>query len=262
MSDALVGHTGFVGGNLAAQHRFASCFNSKNIEAIRGQRFDRLVVCGMPAAKWVANRDPLADLVVFNRLWGSLSQCRAEEVVVVSTVDVFPAPVGVDEDTIIEPVYQQSYGKHRLQLERLAAAHFPRVLSVRLPGLYGPGLKKNAIYDLLHDNETQKIPAEGSFQFYNLDRLWRDVETALAAGLNLACLATEPVTMREVAQHAFGIDFTNDPGGLPPRYDMRSKHAAIFGGRDGYLESREQVLAGLKAFVAEERQRSPLKAAA
>src|SRR5438128_214885 len=128
MSDALVGHTGFVGGNLAAQHRFHAWFNSKNIEAIRGQRFDRLVVSGMPAVKWIANRDPVGDLAVLDRLWNSIAGCRADTVVIVSTVDIYPAPFGVDEDTIIEPTYQQSYGRHRLLLERRAEQHFPRVL--------------------------------------------------------------------------------------------------------------------------------------
>src|SRR5258705_293290 len=118
MSDALIGHTGFVGGNVAAQHRFQAFFNSKNIESIRGQRFDLLVVSGMPAAKWLANRDPLGDLAVLDRLWDCVSRCRAEAVVIMSTVDVYPAPFGADEDSCIEPIYQQSYGKHRLKLEQ------------------------------------------------------------------------------------------------------------------------------------------------
>jgi nucleoside-diphosphate-sugar epimerase len=262
MPDALIGHTGFVGGNLAAQHPFTTWFNSKNIEAIRGQRFDLLVVSGMPAAKWIANRDPAGDLATLDRLWGCAAQCRADTVVIVSTVDVYPAPRGVDEDTPIAPIDQQPYGRHRLMLERRAAEHFPRVLSVRLPGLYGPGLKKNAVYDLLHDNETHKIPADGVFQFYGLGRLWKDIQTALAAGLTLVNLATEPVSVREVAREAFGMEFTNDPGGPAPRYDMRTKHGAAFGGCDGYLESREQVLSGLRAFVAAEQTQLPARVAA
>ena len=262
MPDAIIGHTGFVGGNLAAQHRFDSCFNSKNIEAIRGQHFDRLVVSGMPAAKWIANAGPLGDLAVLDRLWSCISLCQAQEVVVVSTVDVYPTPMNVDEGTRIDPNDQQPYGRNRQLLEERAGNHFPRVLAVRLPGLYGPGLKKNAVYDLLHDNETHKIPAEGSFQFYNLARIGKDIDTALAAELSLVNFATEPVTVREVARHAFGIEFANDLGRLPPRYDVRTKHAAIFGGSDGYLESREQVLDGLKSFVESERNRLSKRVAA
>jgi len=262
MSDALIGHTGFVGGNLAAQHPFNTWFNSRNIEAIRGQRFERLVISGMPAAKWLANRDPAGDRAVLDRLWGCVSACRADTVVVVSTVDVYPAPIRVDEDSPIDPTCQQPYGRHRLMLEQLAAAHFPRVLVVRLPGLYGPGLKKNAVYDLLHDNQTEKIPADGVFQFYHLSRLWRDIEAALAADLSLVNLATEPVSMREVAREAFGIEFDNDPGGVPPRYDVRTRHAAAFGGCGGYLETKEQVFAGLAAFVAAEREQARVGVAA
>lgn len=260
MPDALIGHTGFVGGNLAAQHPFHTWFNSKNIEAIRGHRFELLVVSGMPAAKWIANRDPDGDRAVLDRLWGCLRTVHADTVVVMSTVDVYPTPIDVDEDTPINVAAQQTYGKNRLALERLAAAHFPRVLSVRLPGLFGPGLKKNAVYDLLHDNETHKIPANGVFQFYNLARLWKDVQTALEAGLSLVNFATEPVSVREVAREAFGLDFANDPGVKPARYDMKSRHAAVFGGRGGYLYSREQVLGELKAFVAAEKDK--LKVAA
>lgn len=260
MPDALIGHTGFVGGNLAAQHPFHTWFNSKNIEAIRGHRFELLVVSGMPAAKWIANRDPEADRAVLDRLWGCLRTVHADTVVVMSTVDVYPHAAEVDEDTPIDAATQQPYGKHRLELERRAAEHFPRVLSVRLPGLFGPGLKKNAVYDLLHDNEVHKVHANGVFQFYNLARLWKDVRTALAAGLTCVNFATEPVSVREVAREAFGIDFANDPGTKPGRYDVRSRHAEAFGGRGGYLYSREQVLGELRSFVAAERAK--LKVAA
>ncbi|HEY1380668.1 MAG TPA: hypothetical protein VGF55_27955, partial [Gemmataceae bacterium] len=143
---------------------------------------------------------------------------------------------------------------HRLMLERTAAEHFPRVLIVRLPGLFGPGLKKNAVYDLLHDNEVHKIHSGGVFQFYNLDRLWRDVQTADASGLALVNFATEPVSVRDVAREAFGREFANDTGQPPARYDMRSRHAARFGGRGGYLYSRGQVLAELRQFVERERR--------
>jgi nucleoside-diphosphate-sugar epimerase len=253
MTSALVGHTGFVGSNLLRQARFDGLFNSKTIEQIAGQSFGLLVISGMPAAKWMANADPAGDRATLDRLWSALRQARAETVVVISTVDVYPLPIDVDESTPIDPAAQQPYGKHRLMLEQLTAAHFSRVLCVRLPGLFGPGLKKNAVYDLLHNNEIHKIHANGAFQFYNLARLWADIQTALNAGLSTVNFATEPVSIREVAREAFGLDFTHDPGTKPARYDVRSKHARLFGGHGGYLDPREEVLAELKAFVAAER---------
>ncbi len=50
---------------------------------------------------------------------------------------------------------------------------------MRLPGLYGPGLKKNVIFDFLHDNDVHKIDSRGVFQFYDTTRLWRDLEIAV-----------------------------------------------------------------------------------
>jgi nucleoside-diphosphate-sugar epimerase len=249
MADALIGHTGFVGGNLAVQHSFAACFNSKNIEAIRGQSFETLVISGMPAAKWIANRDAAGDRAVLERLWDNVSCCRAQRVVVISTVDVYPAPIGVDEDTPIDSVCQQPYGRHRLELEHRVEQHFDQVLVVRLPGLFGPGLKKNAVYDLMHNNEVHKIHPAAEYQFYDVNRLCRDIATAWDAGLSLVNLATEPVSMREVATRVFGATLVEHTSILA-KYDVRSRHAERFSGHGGYLESREQVIAGLRSFVA------------
>ena len=58
------------------------------------------------------------------------------------------------------------------------------MLVVRLPGLFGAGLKKNVVFDLLHDNDVHKIDSRGVFQFYNLDRLWRDVQIAVPRGID------------------------------------------------------------------------------
>lgn len=253
MPDALIGHTGFVGGNLARQHRFDQLFNSKNIEAIAGSHFDLLMVSAMPAAKWLANREPGKDRATLDRLLGCLRRAEANLVVVISTVDVYPDPVGVDEDTPIEPAAQHPYGRHRLLLEQAVAEHFPNVLVVRLPGLFGQGLKKNAIYDLMHGNDIHKIHADGVFQFYNLDHLWSDIGKAMAERLTLVNFATEPVSMREVAREAFAMDFDCQPGSPPARYNFRSRYAEILGGRGGYLYPREQVLSELREFVAREK---------
>ena len=37
MRTALIGHTGFVGSNLAASHAFDDLYNTSNIEQIEGQ---------------------------------------------------------------------------------------------------------------------------------------------------------------------------------------------------------------------------------
>ena len=125
---------------------------------------------------------------------------------------------------------------------------------VRLPGLYGRGLKKNIIYDLLHDNELHKLDARGVFQFYGVRRLWADIEVMLANRLPLVHLPTEPVSVGEIAREAFGMEFNNELAAAPVCYDVGTKHAALFGGRDRYVEDRQRVVTGIREFVNAERR--------
>ncbi len=253
MASALIGHTGFVGGNLARQGKFDDFFNSRNIEAIAGRRYETVVCAGARAQKWLANREPEADAASLARLTDALGRVRAGRVILISTVDVYPDPRGVDETSPINDSTLQPYGKHRYELERFVRDRFPSVV-VRLPGLFGEGLKKNVIFDFLHDNDVHKIHSEASFQFYSLATLWRDIGTALRHGLEVVNFATEPVRVAEAAAQVFKRDFTNAPPGVPARYDFRTRHAALFGGTGGYLQTRGQVLDALRAFVRAQRE--------
>ena len=252
-SSALIGYTGFVGSNLARQRSFDEFFNSKNIHEISDRNFDLIVCAAAPAEKWKANKDPDADRATVERLIRSLEDVDAEKFVLISTVDVFANPVGVDEDSPTPLASLHAYGRNRRMLEEVIGSRFDALI-VRLPGLYGMGLKKNVIYDFLTDNDTQKIDSRGVFQFYGLDRLWRDISTALDAELPLVHCATEPVSVAEVARDAFGIDFSNELTATPARYDMRTRYAELFGGKAPYFETKERVLAGIKAFVEQERK--------
>jgi nucleoside-diphosphate-sugar epimerase len=248
--DALIGCTGFVGGNVARQRPFDALFHSRNIDALPDREYDLLVCAGASAEKWRANQDPAGDRERLESLFEALSKARAREVVLVSTVDVYPVPIGVDEDTPIARDAQHAYGRHRAELEALVTARFPGALVVRLPGLFGPGLKKNAIYDLLTGNMLDQIHPEASFQLYGVHRLWSDVERMRSLRLRLVNVATEPVTMREVAREAFGIELSRAPERPPARYDFRTKHADALGGARGYLLTKAEVLEDLTRFVA------------
>lgn len=256
MSQALIGCTGFVGGNLLRQARFDAAFHSKNIQAIRGRSFDLVVCAAAPGQKWKANLDPAADRAAVERLMDGLEAVRAAFFVLISTIDVYAEPWDVDEDSGAGGEKATPYGRHRRELERFVAGRFDHLI-VRLPGLFGPGLKKNAVYDLLHDNQLHKIHADSRFQFYSLAHLWDDLQKIRPYKIPLLNIAAEPVAMAEVAQAAFGKTFDNRPAIAPARYDMRSKYAGIWGGSGGYQYSKASVLEELKAFVASEREGLP-----
>ena len=251
MTSALIGHTGFVGGNLSRQIPFDALVNSSNVDELRGRAFSLVVCAGARAEKWKANRDPTADRAGIDRLLSALREVRAERFVLVSTVDVFEVPAGTDESSPADA--RHAYGRNRRALEELCEERFSAQV-LRLPALFGPGLKKNAVYDLLHDNQVEKIHPGSTYQFYDVRELWADAEKARSAGIRLLHLATEPVSMGEIAARCFGREL-RPPDGPPARYDLRSRHAELWGGRGGYLRSREEVLRGLEQFVREERAR-------
>jgi nucleoside-diphosphate-sugar epimerase len=254
MASGLIGYTGLVGGNLLRQAPFEGRYNSKNIEEIAGRHYDLLVCAGAPAAKWLANRDPEGDRRTLARLTAALEKVSAGRVVLISTIDVYPDTTLAAEDDLPDVARQQPYGRHRYELELFCRERFP-TLVVRLPALFGPGLKKNVVYDFLHNNQTDKIHCDSAFQFYGLDRLWSDVRVALGHGLPTVHFAAEPVTVGEVAAAAFGFRFDNRPAGEPARYDFRTKYAALYGRGGGYLRTRAEVLEGLAAFVQSERSK-------
>jgi nucleoside-diphosphate-sugar epimerase len=251
MADALIGGTGLVGGTLLRGRPFDAVYRSTTIGEIAGRRFDRIYCAGAPAEKWKANQDPDADWRNLERLITPLLAADTDLLVLVSTVDVFGSPRHVTEDD--EPLGATAYGRHRLELERILAERF-RTLVVRLPALFGTGLKKNAVYDLLHGNNPEKIDSRARFQFYDLERLAVDLDAAERAGLSLVHFATEPVTVGRMAREAFGIDFTNELPAEPASYDFRTRHAAAFGRSGPYLAGADELLAGMREFASAERR--------
>jgi hypothetical protein len=257
MSDALIGYTGFVGGNLLRQRSFDALYNSTNIDQIAGRAFDLLICAGAPAAKWLANSNPDEDAANLSRLQKQLAQCEAERAILISTIDVYPRPANVNESTPIDPAEIQPYGRHRLQLEHFVAEHFPRVYVLRLPALFGRGLKKNFIFDLLNSNCLDWTHQESRFQFYDVGRLWADCQVALDQELRLLNLATPPLVAGRIARECFGVEFTNETAAGPINYDMHTLHAKALGCQGPYIMSEADSLQAVKQYVEMAREGSP-----
>lgn len=253
MKTALIGYTGFVGGNLNSQYNFDDLYNSKNIHEIEGKEYDLVVSAANRAEMWRINQEPEVDLAEINEFISHIQKAKIGKLVLVSTVGVYKNPNGANEDTPIETEGLLPYGVNRYHLEQFCNETF-NTLIVRLPGLFGPGLKKNVIFDLLHDNNVSNIHSEGVYQYYNLENIWKDINVALDNNLSVLNLATPPVLTREVAKEGFGIDFDNKPEGLRPAFwDMHSKYGSLFGQDGDYLYTKQQELEQIKAFVNKER---------
>jgi hypothetical protein len=252
MTNALIGYSGFVGTTLLKQTNFEKLYRSHNIDEIKNKSFNIVVCAGAPAQKWIANGNPEADRQNIARLIEFLQTIKCERFILVSTVDVFGNPNSVDEETVIDETGLHPYGLHRRELEKFVEQKFSNHLIVRLPGLVGPGLRKNIIFDFLNDNNVSGIESRNIFQFYPMVNLWFDVQVALKSGLRLVHFASEPVSVADVALHGFGRIFTNELSVQPVTYDMRTLHAASFEADGNYQYSKRETIQAIRAYAQSE----------
>ena len=302
MRSALVGYTGFVGGNIASSYDFDEMFNSKNITEAYGKGYDLLVYAGVRAEKFLANRNPQADRAMIHQAYDNIKRIDPKKVVLISTIDVYKETAGKDENSEMPIKDLHPYGKNRLELESLVRDNYDSLV-VRLPALFGKGIKKNFIFDALTltpsmlaedkyellsavsdliknsytkasngfytkntENEEQEralrsffensgwnalyfTDSRNSYQFYDLSNLWSDINTALDNHIGLLNITSEPVTAAEVSEKCFGREFSNVTDMAPVSYDLRSIHAGLYGGENGYCYSKEKVLDELAQFV-------------
>ena len=87
------------------------------------------------------------------------------------------------------------------------------------------------------------------YQFYNLEHLWDDIQVALNNGITMWHPATEPVSAAEVYEYLTGEKFVNELNGTPADYDYKTIHAELFGGKNGYISNKQQVLEMIQKLV-------------
>jgi dTDP-4-dehydrorhamnose reductase len=250
----LIGYSGFVGSNLQQQYSFDDLYRSSNIQEIRGKSYDLVVVSGVSAAKWRANQAPEEDRQAIQGLLDHLVHVKADRVVLMSTVDVYPVAANVDECFDCASLPNHAYGTNRLYVEESLQSSFNNVFVVRLSGLFGPGLKKNVIYDLLHDNCLNVINPDSVFQYYDMTSIWKDVEVILKQSIPLMNLASEPVATSWIRDACFpGKQIGSEPAPVAS-YDVRSLYSGIFGRNKGYRFDAGEVMKRLGAYIQSARE--------
>ena len=241
----IIGKTGFVGSHLLKHHQFDLQVNRSNLYSLKEAETDLLICAGLPAAKWQANREPEEDWENVRLLAEFVATTSADQAVLISTVDVYQPAIEVNEE--ISPSFNgpAAYGTNRAWFEAFFRWKFKSGLIIRLPGLYASDVRKNLIHDLLHQRRDQldSVNPNSAFQFFNVTRTWEVINQALAKGITLLNVTSQPVAAQEVAE-IFGAKLSGE--GAPQRYDMRSVHADSFGGENGYLFSRNDVLGDIE----------------
>lgn len=251
---ALIGYTGFVGGTIANQTTFDELYNSKNIHEMQNKEYDLVVCAGAPGKKWLANQKPHDDKQSIDSLISVLKSVTAKRFVLISSVDVYNKPSNVDEDTVIEEDTLSPYGLHRRMLETFVSRTFDASTIIRLPALFGTGLKKNFIFDLINDHMVNYTHPESSFQFYNMKNLWKDILTVTSKDIDVINFAVEPVRAGTIEQLLFNKEVTPDPAAVKMNYDVHTKYASLFNGSGFYIKSAEAIKVELVTFIKEQQK--------
>jgi nucleoside-diphosphate-sugar epimerase len=253
MRTGIVGYTGFVGSNLAANHSFDELFNSSNVQSIRGKSFDLLVTAANRADAHRINADPESDWREIQSLTRTLSQARVGKLVLISTVCVYPSGGSPDEYTPLQEGGLTPYGRNRLRQERILSDQFDTVV-LRLPQLFGLNMSKGIVYDLLNDHRVEHIDPRLNYQLYDLRELWGLVTQVIERGIATLNVATEPLSAGKIAQEVFGIDLAGQAGDSSANEggysrNMTSAHADLLANASDYLCSSDAMLSKLREFV-------------
>jgi len=228
----LFGSTGLVGQALQEQTSFDRLYSSKNFRdiAFLGDCIDHLVLCCLPATKWKVNQNSLADLQNIFSIVDVLADLRPRHITLISTIDIYGPSDWPKSESYQAPLIIPSYGSNRLLFERLIRAQSRQSLMqiIRLPALFHRLIKKNILFDLIHDHETEKINANSCYQWYPLEHLWLDIAQCPSNGtVNLfpapietslimeQFFPTVPKTMGERIEYNHRTMYT-DTGYWPP----------------------------------------------
>jgi sugar phosphate isomerase/epimerase len=239
--NALIGYTGFVGSNLLKNINCHFLYNSKNIETIQNKNFETIYFCGLPAQKWLINKNPEKDIKNIELIINLLKTVNAKRIILISTIDVYENTDGeYDENHECTFKNNNYYGEHRYMFENFIKTQFKNYHIVRLPALFGDGLKKNILYDLLNNNQIKNISTNTYFQWYNLDNIFYDIKRCIDNDIKIINLFSEPVETKQIL-NLFKYEYIDNPTTYF-KYDVKSIY--------GYNKNKETILEEIKNFIA------------
>ena len=312
--DAIIGNRGLVGLNICQNHKFIHQFNSSNVPTHYDSKYDTVVCAAAPGSMLLANRDPVSDKKSIDQLIQQLSVLRCNNFILISTIAVLSERCDSKSEEADDFETSAAYGINRRKLEVYCRQKFDSCLIVRLPALFGKGLKKNFIFDILnpapslmtrqHHNYIEDIlplflrslflmvfewntkismykidrvklnissnkceleswlinsgnsalnftNPDSIFQFYNLSRLWTDIEIALTSGLRLLHISPAPLKAKKIY---YSVKNTNMPQSSESinakkyQQDMQTLHSHLWGSHNSYITQEQDIINEIKDF--------------
>jgi nucleoside-diphosphate-sugar epimerase len=224
----VLGGRGFVGSAVAREAEIrgfkVTVVDKDNYDKSIGASVDLLINANGNSKKYLASQDPSQDFDLSVRsVLRSLHDFKAKSYVYLSTIDVYPDlsnPANNSEDAVIDEKSVSPYGFHKYLAEKIVRYYAPCWTIFRMGGFVGPGLWKNAIYDLLTGTPLKVHPdlACQHLHTYDLARLLFDVVKATPPRDIWNICGDGVVTVREVASWIPNAKLVTDVQGLTPEH--------------------------------------------
>ncbi len=193
---AIIGYNGFVGSFINEKINNSDNYNSSNIEDIRNKSYKTIYFAGLPAQKWLINQKPQEDLENINKIIDCLNTVTCEMFYLFSTIDVY-------DKNNNQKITEEPYGKNRFYFEQYVIGKYKNHRIIRLPALFGIGLKKNMIYDVINENQTEKINTNINYQWYNMHDLWHDIHVNVKTN-NIFNFFSPTINTKSIIENCFG----------------------------------------------------------
>ncbi len=248
----VIGGNGFVGSgfvmHLHSQGIAVTVVDRTNYDQLIGAECDILINANGNSKKFLAKDDPKAEFqasVVSVR--NSLVDFKFKKYVFLSTSDVYPdcsKPELTREDISFNVAEQSPYGFHK-HLAELCVQHGAKDwLIIRQGGFVGQGMKKNAVFDVLHGEKLWVHP-DSRFQFINTDDSARLVMDLIDQGISnqvLNLTATGTISVQEIMQLA-GRTVPHEPSAKPMRYEISTEKCSQYLSLPSSYETVQKFLA-------------------
>ena len=206
----LLGGNGFVGSGFARELERAGrpfeIITRQNYDQFVGRSCELFINANGNSSKLLGRTDPKAEFrASVLSVRDSLVDFSFATYLFLSTSDVYPDASSAeltDEASNIDIAAQSAYGFHKYLAEHCVRHAAPRWLVIRQGGFVGPGMKKNAVYDVLHGEKAWVHP-DTRFQYIHTDNSARSCLNLLEQGAfndvyNLTARGT--ISVREVMQ--------------------------------------------------------------
>jgi sugar phosphate isomerase/epimerase len=244
--NALVGWTGFIGLELLSGLDNVERYNSKNIDSMRGKVYDCVYFAGLPAEKWKINKQPDADRQNLQRILDVLKSVTIQRLVLISTVDVLDCSQIQDETGTNYSTH--AYGVHRRMMEEWVQQNIADHYILRLPGLFGKGLKKNIVYDLIFQNQMNMISPASVFQWYDIHDIHDDINTCVKNSIRLLHLVSEPIPTSAILSDLFPESASVCTGHSSVQYILKTHYR-----NDGYWTTAQTCIYKMSRYILYER---------